>query len=212
MYLIISGYPPFYAQSREELFKLITSGNVEYTEPIWNSISKECKDLLKRMLTYDTEKRISAKDALKSPWIIKHKAEPDFSDIDLRLSLNNLKKFRTQMTFQRAVLAYLASQTLQKQDEQKIRKVFEIFDVNKDGQISKTELVAGYNALYKDSKKAKREVKRILSNIDLNNNGRIDYNGISIIILNYYYRIFNSKYEIEFSFKRRKIKTSFCFL
>lgn len=137
----------------------------------------ECKELLKKMLAFEAKDRISASEALNSPWILKNKVSPDFSDVDLRLSLGNLKKFRTQMIFQRAVLTYLASQMLPQKDEEKIRKVFEAFDVNKDGQISKTELVAGYNAMYKNRKKAVKDVKKILSNIDLNMNGNIDYNG-----------------------------------
>jgi serine/threonine protein kinase len=34
----------------------------------WKNISVEVKDLISRMLVYDPEKRISAKDALKHKW------------------------------------------------------------------------------------------------------------------------------------------------
>jgi len=35
MYLMLCGHPPFYSQSREEVFKLITSGNVDYSGTIY---------------------------------------------------------------------------------------------------------------------------------------------------------------------------------
>ena len=98
---------------------------------------KECKMLLRSMLTYDPNKRISARDALRSPWIMKHNQSPDFTDVDLRLSLINLKKFRTQMFFQRAVLMYLASQKMEQKDEEKIRNTFEMIDRDKDEEFQK---------------------------------------------------------------------------
>lgn len=150
---------------------------IESLEPAWKTVPKDCKKLVKKMLLLDIDKRIAATDALKSTWIMKHTKAPDYSDVDLRLSLLNLKKFKTQMFFQRAVLTYLASQKMSKKDEEKLRKTFEMIDTNKDGFISKAELVEGYKAMHKKPNKAKRDVKSILLNIDLNNNGNIDYNG-----------------------------------
>lgn len=34
----------------------------------WNKVSDEAKDLVKKMLTYKYEDRISAEEALKHPW------------------------------------------------------------------------------------------------------------------------------------------------
>jgi calcium-dependent protein kinase len=131
------------------------------------------------MLESDPEKRISASEALNSPWLMHNTQTADYSDVDLRISLLNLKKFRTQMFFQKAVLMFLASQKMTQKDEEKIRKTFEMFDVNKDGIISKEELIAGYETMHKTRKKAKKDVKKILQNIDLNHSGNIDYNGIN---------------------------------
>ena len=58
-------------------------------------MSKEALDILKKMLTYDPERRISAPDALKHPWIVK-KAYEDCDDDIIRDALINLKNFNVE--------------------------------------------------------------------------------------------------------------------
>jgi len=84
------------------------------------------------------------------------------------------------MTFQKAVLTYIASQQLSKAEEKKLRETFEYLDEDKNGSISKEELVKGYLIVYKEEAKAKQEVERVMRHIDLNQNGTVDYNGIKI--------------------------------
>ena len=52
-YSLISGKYPFEAHDRKELFELIKQAKVTFSEPIWNSISKEAKDFIKECLTLD---------------------------------------------------------------------------------------------------------------------------------------------------------------
>ena len=49
--------------------------------------------------------------------------------------------------------------------------------VNNDGQLSKEELLEGYKMLTGDENIAKEQVDHIMENIDVNQNGIIDYNG-----------------------------------
>ena len=130
------------------------------------------------MLNLDPNKRIPASEALKHPWLTSFCENTKVSDKELLASLNNLHNFRLTMMFQKAVLTYLSSQKLSQKEENKIKTLFDIFDTNKDGQLTKPELIAGYKSLHGDSKRAKKEAKAILKNIDLNNTGIIEYNGI----------------------------------
>ena len=41
---------------------------VSFAEPRWTRISEECKNLVKRMIERDPERRVSAEEALKHPW------------------------------------------------------------------------------------------------------------------------------------------------
>ncbi len=91
--------------------------------------------------------RISAKDALHHAWIQQNAEESAVEDSELLQSLLNLRQFRTQLVFQKAVLAYIASQQLTQKETAKFRRLFDIFDTDKDGQLTKKDLVAGYKKL-----------------------------------------------------------------
>lgn len=78
MYELISGVKPFDAQSMKPLLRQISEQPVEMSGPAWDSVSEAAKDFLRKCLTRDFHKRISAKEALRHPWIRDHlKASPD---------------------------------------------------------------------------------------------------------------------------------------
>jgi serine/threonine protein kinase len=56
---------PFDGDSQNEVFEKIRSGVFEMPK----QLSEECKDLLKKMICVDPNKRISAIDAINHPWI-----------------------------------------------------------------------------------------------------------------------------------------------
>jgi len=142
------------------------------------------------MLTYDMNERISASEALKNPWLTKYMRIP-ISDKELLLALNNLKNFRTQTVLQNAVLSYITSQQLPRTEEAKIRAIFDSFDQDKSGYLTKDEVINVLKYLHGDSKKIYKEADEIFKNIDFNNSGRIEYNGKITI---YKDRILSSEY------------------
>ncbi len=144
---------------------------------MWKQVSEDCQAFISQLLKYDAEDRPSASEALKSPWIRSLSENSIISDVELRLSLNNLRNYRNQMLFQKAVLTYIASRQLPQKAEKKIRKLFDFYDTDGDGQISKRELVAGCKLLYGNTRNASKDAERILSHITLNKNGNIGYNG-----------------------------------
>ena len=92
-------------------------------------------------------------------------------------TLENMLSFRTQMTFQKAVLAYIVSQELSKPEEQKLKEAFEAIDSDKNGVITKDEIMNAYVVVYGDQEAAQLVADRIMVRLDINQNGNIDYNG-----------------------------------
>ncbi|OBZ81914.1 Calcium/calmodulin-dependent protein kinase type 1D [Choanephora cucurbitarum] len=70
LFTLLSGYTPFWGEDQATLFQSIISGQYEYDEEYWSTISSSAKDLIDRLLTFDPNKRITAKEALEHPWII----------------------------------------------------------------------------------------------------------------------------------------------
>ncbi len=154
------------------------------------------------------EARISASQALRHPWIRENSETATMSTADLRLSLSNLRNFRTQMIFQKAVLSYIASQQVTTKELEKIQRLFAIFDQNKDGQLTKKELIAGYQTVYRDPKRAKREAEAILRNLDLTGTDVIKYEGMCWI---YALAFVMANVKIKTALSEEKLKEAFDF-
>ncbi|GMJ07651.1 hypothetical protein HRI_004434300 [Hibiscus trionum] len=50
LYILLSGVPPFWAESENGVFKAILRGRVDFSSKPWPSISPQAKDLVKKML------------------------------------------------------------------------------------------------------------------------------------------------------------------
>lgn len=93
VYIILSGTPPFNGNSDAEIMKRVKAGKYTFDIPEFKNVSEKAKDFISKLLTYDPEKRVSAADALKHPWI----TELSESKVESGLAqgaLANLKTFR----------------------------------------------------------------------------------------------------------------------
>jgi len=76
LYVLLCGYEPFYGECDTELIASNRKASVEYPDEDWRRISIEGRDLVERMLHHDPEKRITASEALKHPWITRRAPVP----------------------------------------------------------------------------------------------------------------------------------------
>jgi len=60
LYILLSGRPPFDGNDDREIVKNVRTGQYSLTTPEWRGISKEAIDMIKKMLTYDSNHRINA--------------------------------------------------------------------------------------------------------------------------------------------------------
>jgi len=70
LYILLCGFPPFYDDDNDKLFELIAKGKVEFPSPYWDNISDPAKDLIKKLLNVDPEKRLKSDDILSHPWMV----------------------------------------------------------------------------------------------------------------------------------------------
>jgi len=70
LYILLCGYPPFNGNSDKEIIQAVLAGKFTVEDDQeWADVSQDAKDLVKKLLTYDSDNRISALDALNHPWI-----------------------------------------------------------------------------------------------------------------------------------------------
>merc|ERR1711991_522724 len=68
-YILLCGFPPFYGDTIPEMFEQIMSGQFDYPEEYWGSISDNAKKFISSLLLVDVNKRLTAKQALEHPWL-----------------------------------------------------------------------------------------------------------------------------------------------
>ena len=52
-YIMLSGKPPFKGRTKDQVFVEITTKNINYSGEMWKSISKDAKNLIRKMLIRD---------------------------------------------------------------------------------------------------------------------------------------------------------------
>ena len=174
MYFLLTGYLPFYSRKVDDLFEKILSGNFAFPREAGH-ISKEAKDLIRKMLTVDQSRRITAQAALKHPVFELYRSTEEKSD---RLNppqeqtLKMLKKYQGKSALRRAALnVFVKMLTTEELDD--LHKEFEKIDVDNSGIISARELE---NALKQANMPlAAQEIARIIHEIDYNGKGQMHY-------------------------------------
>ncbi|PNH00490.1 Calcium/calmodulin-dependent protein kinase type 1D, partial [Tetrabaena socialis] len=69
LFILLSGYSPFDDDNDAVLFEKIKKGNYDADDPIWENISPEAKDVVAKLLTVDSNKRLTADQAMAHPWV-----------------------------------------------------------------------------------------------------------------------------------------------
>ena len=69
MYILLCGYPPFKGKNHKEIFDKIKTGKFSFAASEWKNVSREAKVMIKKMLTFNPEERVSAQQALDDEWI-----------------------------------------------------------------------------------------------------------------------------------------------
>lgn len=183
MYILLCGYPPFNGPNDKIIFQRVLEGKFAFPEEDWNGISKQAKDLIKKMLCYDPAKRIQTGECLKHEWF-KIKMDKTVSAGSNTKVLNNLKNFRSDYKFQKAVLLYIISFFDLKEEKDELLKTFKSLDLDGDGQLTHDELMIGYSKLMGEEE-AKKEVDRIFKTIDVNGTGAIDFTEFLLATVNH---------------------------
>jgi calcium-dependent protein kinase len=197
MYILLCGYPPFNADNDNEIMNKIKIGKFSFPEEEWNHISSEAKDMISKMLTYKPSERLSASDCLLHKWFTENSSK---KNLDMNFSqkcLQNMKKFHAERKLQQAALTYMVNHLVTKEDKNELLELFQNFDLNGDGVLTKEEILNGYKQILGDVE-AELEAERIMKEVDLDKSGTIDYNEFVLASISQQKLINKEKLEATF--------------
>nr|GMC83500.1 calcium-dependent protein kinase 26 [Ipomoea batatas] len=99
LYILLSGVPPFWAETQQGIFDAVLKGHIDFESDPWPLISDSAKDLIRKMLCMQPSERLTAHEVLCHPWICENGVAPDraldpavLSRLKQFSAMNKLKK------------------------------------------------------------------------------------------------------------------------
>nr|ADM88045.1 CDPK11 [Nicotiana tabacum] len=176
LYILLSGVPPFWAETQQGIFDAVLKGRIDFESDPWPLISESAKDLIRKMLCMQPSERLTAHEVLcmftllSHPWICENGVAPDRA-LDPAV-LSRLKQFSAMNKLKKMALRVIA-ESLSEEEIAGLREMFKAMDTDNSGAITFDELKAGlrkYGSTLKDT-----EIRELMDAADVDNSGTIDY-------------------------------------
>ena len=96
-FLLLCGYPPFFAPSRNAILARIHRGEVAFDPPFWSKISEDAKSFVSGCLQHSFWDRFNIQDALNHPWILRLADNSPSGSMFASFMLNLRRFYRTSL-------------------------------------------------------------------------------------------------------------------
>ncbi|KAG5067133.1 Calcium-dependent protein kinase SK5 [Glycine soja] len=170
LYILLSGVPPFWAETEQGIFRQILLGRLDFQSEPWPSISDSAKDLIRKMLDRNPKTRVTAHQVLCHPWIVDDNIAPD-KPLDSAV-LSRLKQFSAMNKLKKMALRVIAER-LSEEEIGGLKELFRMIDADNSGTITFDELKEGLKRV--GSELMESEIKDLMDAADIDNSGTIDY-------------------------------------
>ncbi|KAI3685218.1 hypothetical protein L6452_34456 [Arctium lappa] len=169
-YILLSGFPPFWAETDSGIFRQILNGTVDFESEPWPNITESAKDLIKTMLDRNPEQRITAHQILCHPWIMVDGVATD-KPLDPAI-LSRLKQFAAMNKIKKMAMRVIAER-LSEEEIGGLKQLFKTIDTDNSGTITFQELKQGLKRV--GSNIMESEIMELMNAADTDNSGTIDY-------------------------------------
>lgn len=171
LYVMLTGKAPFRGNENEVFFNIL---NEKYVIPIAEipNISEQAKNFLKYILTFNYKKRPSPLELLKHDWFKNVNNDSIYAN-KLKNAAENIAQFQFKYKLQEAIYMFLINTMVTRNEYTDIVELFQEMDINKDGVLTKEELILGFKKagkLYND-----QEIEDMFHEMDKDGNGVISF-------------------------------------
>ncbi|WMV11685.1 hypothetical protein MTR67_005070 [Solanum verrucosum] len=106
LYILLSGYPPFFAPSNRQKQQMILNGQFSFDEKTWKNISSSAKQLISNLLKVDPNMRPTAQQIVEDAWVRGELAKEEEMDAEI---VSRLQSFNARRKFRAAAMASVLS-------------------------------------------------------------------------------------------------------
>ena len=176
LHIMLTGKPPFDGNSRDDVYNKIKKCHLNMEAFQYKSISPEGKDLLKRTLTKNINKRLSAKGCLDHPWFTNSSSNlrSNCSKTVIKSALKKFISFNAKEKLQQATMAYIVHFVYCNKEINELKTVFKQLDTNDDGKLTLNELKNGFE-IYFGKVFSDAELTQLMEDVDGDADGFISY-------------------------------------
>ena len=139
LFTMVTGKQPFRGKSKQEVFDKIKFGEYDNKSLQRSKCSKELKDLIKKMLVIEYNKRITVEAALEHIWFKQFEIDKKINLVVDQEIIESLKQFQYQNVFQKEIRFYLAKLCNDK-EILKLKHAFMAIDKDNSGEIEYEEI------------------------------------------------------------------------
>ena len=141
LYILLSGVPPFYGETEQQIFEAILRGKLDLQSEPWPKISKEAKDCLKKMLVADPKQRATADQILQHEWMRVNGVASD-KPLDNAVA-TRIKKFSNLNRLKKQAMKVMA-QNIAPDEVTGLKELFKNIDKDHSGTITVEEMRGGH--------------------------------------------------------------------
>ncbi|KAF3678204.1 Calcium-dependent protein kinase 5 [Capsicum annuum] len=170
IYILLTGVPPFWGESEQEIFDEVLRAKIDFTSDPWPNISEDAKDLVRRMLVREPKARLTAHEVLCHPWVKIDGVAPD-KPLDSAV-LSRLTQFSAMNKLKKMALMVIA-ESLSEEEIAGLKEMFKMIDTDNSGHITLDELKIGLKQFGADL--SETEIRELMKAADVDNSGTIDY-------------------------------------
>ena len=143
LYIMLTGKLPFDGESHEEVARMVLSREMVYNEKDWERVSPFALDLVRKMLTYDPEKRIALDRVLAHEWFQSNPSLYVLSRIPESI-LDKMRLYTAPKRLQHIAIK-VAVKYLSVEDVQELKTAFQYIDTRNTGYISAEQFTEALN-------------------------------------------------------------------
>ncbi|OMJ91143.1 hypothetical protein SteCoe_6407 [Stentor coeruleus] len=171
LHTLLVGYPPFRGENKAEIFKKVLKAKYSLKEKEFETVSKEAKELIKKLLNPDSKKRITAAEAMEDIWFRNTISTTIDRPLD-PIVVARLHSFKAESKIKGEIMKMLV-QMLSDNDIFHLKDVFRKMDRSHSGFISPRDLELSFVEAGLDA--TKNRIQDVIREADFDKNGLLSY-------------------------------------